>query len=119
MMMIVGNDTIYSKKKTINVLPNSRYGEEMSTAHRWLLAHGLHPDSLCLSLSVADDGFYLFTDRRNHCFCIVAQKEVWPLVGEPILAYSTEDYISLNDTTDSYNFMVNPIASRFMPCGSQ
>ena len=108
MMMIVGNDTIYSKKKTINVLPNSRYGEEMSTAHRWLLAHGQHPDSLCLSLSVADDGFYLFTDRRNHCFCIVAQKEVWPLVGEPILAYSTEDYISLNDNTDSYNFMVNP-----------
>lgn len=108
MMMIVGNDTIYSKKKTIDVLPNSRYGEEMAVAHRWLLAHGQHPDSLCLSMTVADDGFFLFTDRRNGCFCLVAQKDVWPLVGEPVMAYSTEDHIALNDDISNYNQIMQP-----------
>jgi hypothetical protein len=80
----------------------------MNTAHQWLLDQGQHPDSLCLTMQIDDHGFWLFNDTRNHCFCIVAKKEVWPLVGNPVLAYSTESDIFVKEDLRNYNSMVNP-----------
>ena len=104
----VGDKKVWAEKKRVYVKPHPDYGDEMLMAHQWLLKQGQHPDSLCLSMKVSDHGFFLFVDRRNHCFCMIAKKEAWPLVGQPVLAYSTEHAITISDDSKNYNSIVNP-----------
>ena len=112
MTIPVKGETVRTERKVINVTPNRRYGEEMRVAHEWLLNHGQHPDSICLSGVQEDGDFLLFEDIYNRCFCMVAQKSVWPLVGQPVLAYSTEDAIYMKNDRQHYNKMVQPYRSQ-------
>lgn len=85
------------------------HSEERACAHQWLLDHGLNSESVSLILTYEDEGFLVFEDSRNHCFCIVANKDVWPLLYGPVLAYSTETPLYLNPNTASsqqYNCLV-------------
>jgi hypothetical protein len=86
----VGNHRVASASKSVYVKSNRAYGKEMSYAHNWLLMHGQHHDSLCLQMVIEDEGFWVFSDLQNKCFCMVANQDVWPLLDLPVLAYSTE-----------------------------
>ena len=108
MTIPVGDRVVKTEKKCVYVKPHAAYGEEMTVASKWLVSQGQHPDSLCLSMQINDHGFWLFNDAHNHCFCMVAKKDVWPLVGNPVLAYSTENDIYVKDNLQNYNDMVNP-----------
>ena len=84
-----------------------KYDEERLCARKWLLEHGLNSESISLTLTYEDIGFLVFEDFRNHSFCIVANKEMWPLLYGPVLAYSTEDalYLKSNSTLRHYDVM--------------
>lgn len=106
-MSIQVGDSIYtSERKTVNIVPNADYGEEMMTAHQWLLKEGKNPDSLCLTMDNADKDFLLFADKRNQAFCIIGRKQIWPLIGQPVMAYGTDNAISINGTDRNYNSII-------------
>ena len=105
--MKIHQETVVSAVRNVFVKPNPIYGAEMTVANEWLLDKGQHSDSLCLKLSCTDKFFYVFHDVENGCFCIVAKKDVWPLVGQPVLAYSRE--CSIRGTGDmNYGWIVEP-----------
>ena len=79
-----------SDRKAIFVKANKEYGKEMDYAHHWLINNGQHPDSISLEMICKDKGFYIFSDVRNKCFCIVAEKNIWQMLYTPVLAYSKE-----------------------------
>lgn len=108
MTITVGNQTVTSTKKTIYVKPNKEYGEEMAYAHDFLLEHGKHCDSICLSMTERNKHFWVFEDLRNSCFCLVARKDVWPVVGIPVLAYSTESSMGIEHGTNTHKYMRIP-----------
>lgn len=92
MQVSVQKKKVFSSPKTIYVRPNKRYSEEMSLAHKWLVGHGVNDDSLCLTPEgmFFPKELWVFRDMRQHGFCIVAKKENWDVVEQPILAYSAE-----------------------------
>ena len=95
--MSVQKKVIVSTPKTIYVKPNRKYGEEMETAQKWLVGHGMNEDSLYLTLfenPFAKD-LFVFRDENHHGFCIVATKDCWDAVGQPVLAYSTNNSLFL------------------------
>ena len=108
MSIPVDSQLVFSDRKSVYVRPNNRYGLEMTTAHKWLVKEGHHPDSLCLTMEVEDNGFWLFVDRHNPCFCIIARQNVWSLLDKPVLAYSTDETIYLKGSRDNYNKMMQP-----------
>ena len=92
-----------------HVPANNNHDEEIACAHQWLLEHGLNTKSLSLSLTYEDIGFLVFEDSRNHCFCVVANKEMWPLLYGPVLAYSTEVALYMNSKPgQQYNGVMKP-----------
>lgn len=112
MTIIVGDKTVTSTNKTIYVKPNKEYGEEMAYAHDFLLEHGKHCDSLCLSMTERNKHFWVFEDLRNSCFCLVARKDVWPIVGLPVLAYSTESSMGIGHGSYTHKYMSAPYDSQ-------
>lgn len=78
------------------------YAEEEECARQWLLKQfseqGVQNNNLSLVMKYKDEGFLYFEDSRNNCFCIVANKELWPLLYGPVLAYSTENALRLSPT---------------------
>lgn len=107
MTVKVGKVKVKPDKKTIFVKKNSSYGDEMTVAHEWLLKQGKPADSLCLSAVVSNDCFFVFEDLRNRCFCVVAKKELWSLVGEPVLAYSTENYMNIRNADARHRSIID------------
>jgi hypothetical protein len=112
MVVTVGDKKYRSEAKTIFVQKNKQYGEEMSYAHEWLLKQGKHPDSLCLNMADGNQYFWLFEDRRNNSFCLMARKAWWPLVGIPVLAYSTEAAMYIDKNKKMHESMVMPFAQQ-------
>ena len=80
---------VYAESKFIHVNPNSTCGEEMTAAHKWLVKQGCHPDSVILQVEHREQTLTLFTNANHQNFAVVANKQYWPLVGNPILAFST------------------------------
>ncbi|MBP5339808.1 MAG: C10 family peptidase, partial [Prevotella sp.] len=109
MVMSVRKKKVTTTPKTIYVKPNRNYGEEMGVAHKWLTGHGLNDDSLCLTIyeSPLAKEFYIFRDERHQGFCVVAKKDGWNVVGQPILAYSTENSLLLTNWKGYMN-LLNP-----------
>lgn len=97
MTVTVGTQKIKSAKKTVYVKPNQKYGEEMTYAYEWLVKQGKSVDSIALAVTMADTDFMVLEDQRNECFCMIARKSVWPIVGEPVLAYSTDNAMYLKE----------------------
>ncbi len=97
MQVFVNKKSVYSAPKSIYVKPDDNHGEEMAVAYEWLLNQGISKDSLCLDGMIVDyKGVCVFWDYRHPYFCIVAKKESWPLVGNPVLAFSTEGTFGLS-----------------------
>lgn len=99
MKMSVQKKDFFATPKTIYVKPNRKYGEEMDVAHKWLVAHGMNEDSLCLTAFENSNikELYVFRDGRGKGFCIVAKKENWNVVNQPVMAYSTENSLLLQE----------------------
>jgi len=108
MTATVGDQVVKSAKKTVYVQPNKEYGEEMAYAHNYLVKQGKHCDSVYLSLAEGNQHFLVFEDRRNRSFCMIARKAIWPVVGLPILAYSTEAAMNNGNDRQAHQFMRNP-----------
>lgn len=105
MTVTVGNKVVTSTKKTVYVQPNKEYGEEMAYAHDFLLKQGKHCDSVSLSLTERNNYFWVFEDQRFRNFCVIARKEVWPAVGLPVLAFSTEATMNISKDRNPQKFM--------------
>ena len=104
----VNKKLVTATSKTVYVKPHTQYGSEMSLAHDWLVRHGQHPDSISLDIVAEHEYFRVFCDQKNQCFCVVANKDVWPLVGNPVLAYSTECHIHATDDSNAYKYLLHP-----------
>lgn len=91
--------------KSIYVKTNPVYGAEMSLAVNHLRGVGQHEDSVCLKMAREEKHFLLFDDLRNKNFCIVAKKELWSLLKQPVLAYSTESDMSCERSVDNYHWI--------------
>lgn len=89
-MTIPVGDTVYNSERRDIFVKESEYSKEIGLAQKWLVEHGQHPDSVNLKIGSDDTDFRIYEDTRNHCFCIVAKKELWHLLENPVLAYSTE-----------------------------
>ena len=98
MVAVVNGDSLVSSSKPVHSKPNPKYGKEMDMAFRWLVEQGQNPDSLFLKVSFEGRHSWLFDDPINACFCLVAKRDVWPLLDNPILAYSKES--SMNYKND-------------------
>lgn len=107
MSAIVGDSLVYSDVKRVYVKANPKYGKEMSLASDWLSRHVQHPDSLILKISKEDDNFWIFEDRSNDCFCIVAKHNIWDLLEQPIIAYSTESSMYYKPIVASYKEQIS------------
>jgi hypothetical protein len=87
--LILLHSLSFGLAKAQNVSDNNQntydiHSEERACAHQWLLNHGLNSESVSLILTYEDEGFMVFEDSRNHCFCIVANKDVWSLLYGPV-----------------------------------
>lgn len=107
MSAIVGDSLVYSDVKRVYVKANPKYGKEMSIASDWLSKKVQHPDSLILKISKEDDNFWIFEDRSNDCFCIVAKHNIWDLLEQPIIAYSTESSMYYKPIVVSYKEQIS------------
>ncbi|MBR5060523.1 MAG: C10 family peptidase [Prevotella sp.] len=96
MTVPIGNSQAVSESKTIEILPNPKYGEEMSRAHSFLVQHGQHPDSICLMMTEQTDYYWLFQDEYNLCACAMAPKDMWEILTDPVLFYSTENVMNVS-----------------------
>lgn len=109
MTVTIGNQVVKSTKKTIFIQQNKVYGEEMTYAHHFLLKQGKDSDSLCLTITERNKHFWVFENLYNKGFCLVAKKDVWPVVGLPVLAYSTESIMGLNyEKSKNYAYIREP-----------
>lgn len=86
----VSGKIVRSEEKHVFVKPHHEYGEEMAVAYKCLVSNGKDKDSVCLEMAQKNRHTYIFKDDKNNCFCLVTKHDVWPLVGNPVLAYSTE-----------------------------
>ena len=100
--------TAQTQGQTAAVTEQAQYDEEMAYARQWLLKEGKHPDSLSLQLIVSEEDLYVFEDRRHRCFCIVGNKKIWPLIGEPVLAYSTEGALYVKGDERNFDLLMQP-----------
>lgn len=107
MSAIVSDNLVLSDVKRVYVKANPQYGKEMSLASDWLSRHVKHPDSLILKISKEDDNFWIFEDRSNDCFCIVAKHNIWDLLEQPIIAYSTESSMYYKPIVASYKEQIS------------
>ena len=74
------------------------YSAEQKAACEWLCSHGVEADSA--SIRLEDDTFedvLCFHCRRQRATVIVLRKMHWTLVENPVVAYSTNNYITLNN----------------------
>lgn len=110
---------VYAATKSIRVVPNSSIGDEMTAAHQWLVAEGCYPDSVVLRVEHREQTLTLFTDAHHQNFAIIANKTYWPLVGNPILAYSTDNnfVIRKNDGRD-YADLLQPFSEQIRALGN-
>lgn len=113
MVIPVDGEMVYADSKHILVTPNSSCGDEMTAAYQWLVAQGCHPDSVTLQVEHREQTLTLFTDANHQNFAIVANKQYWPLVGNPILAFSTDNnfVIRKNDGRD-YADLLQPFVEQ-------
>ncbi len=109
MIVIVDDKEVLSDTKQITVGPHPEYGEEMTYAHQWLVKNGQNADSTCLSMDGGEQDMLLFSDRYHKCFAVVARKAVWPLVGEPMLAYGVGTIMpNSQEDPDNYEDVLQP-----------
>lgn len=109
MSVPIDGKMVWSEPKEINVRPNATCGEEMTAAHEWLVKNGKPADKVCLRMACNENDLLLFVDKENGCFAVVAKKAVWSLVGNPVLAYGTQNIMqSYYEDKDNYNNMINP-----------
>jgi len=108
MRITVGDSIVESRPKVVYVKPHSDYGQEMTQAHNWLVAHGLSANDLCLSAIESNRYLLAFEDIPNHCFCMVARAARWPDVGNPVLAYSTESALRSGTNREIMMIMTRP-----------
>ncbi len=113
MAIPIDGKMVYSDVKPIQIKPNKSFGEEMTAAHQWLVTEGCHPDSVVLRVEHREQTLTLFTDAHHQNFAITANKPYWPLVGNPILAYSTDNnfVIRKNDGRD-YSDLLQPFSEQ-------
>lgn len=107
MSAIVSDSLVFSDVKRVYLKANPQYGKEMSLAFDWLSRHVQHPDSLILRMSKDDDYFWIFEDKSNDCFCIVAKQNIWSLIEQPIIAYSTESSMYYKPIVSSYKEQIS------------
>ena len=101
-----------STTKRVYVKPHPLYGAEMTLAVKHLRSVGQHEDSVCLKMARAEKHFWLFDDVRNGNFCIVAKKELWPLLKQPVLAYSTESAMNYDASVGTYRWVADSYADQ-------
>lgn len=70
---------------------HNEFNEEMNYAYQWLSQYGQFQHPLDLRMVQNEDGLCYFSDRRNHCSCVVVAKDFWPFMDNPIIAYSLEN----------------------------
>lgn len=87
------------KNGEISVKPHNAYGDEQTIAYEWLTNHGLAQDSLCFDIVKDYDSFMIVSDSKRKCSAIIAKKKYWDMIGNPVLAYSLNNYISLDNNS--------------------
>ena len=119
MAIPIDGKMVYSDAKSIQVTPHQSLGEEMTAAHQWLVTEGCHPDSVVLKVEHREQMLTLLTDAYHQNFAIIANKPYWPLVGNPILAYSTDNnfVIRKNDGRD-YSDLLQPFTEQMKALSS-
>lgn len=109
---IVSGRGVQSETRTIYVAPNPKTGEEMTLAHQWLRDHGVPADSCVLQIERSTDELALFVDKYHGKFVVVARKAFWELLGQPVLAWSTESLLSAvsdpKDESSAYTVCIYP-----------
>lgn len=108
MSIIVDGEKVLSDTATVIVKPNRDYGEELEVATQWLKQCGVADGSISLTMSSTCNEFILFSDRENKLSVVVARKDVWPLVSQPVLAYSTDNLMgNIAESPNGYVSMFN------------
>ena len=105
MSIVVDGEVVLSDTATVMVRPAPGYGEELKVATQWLKECGIPDNSISLTMSSTCNEFILFSDRDHKLSVVVARKELWPLVGQPVLAYSTDNL--MGNTVESPNGYAN------------
>lgn len=109
----IGGKMAYADHKHILVTPNSIYGDEMTAAHQWLVAQGCHPDSVTLSAEHRNQTLTLFSDKTHEKFAVVANKQYWPLLDNPILAFSVDNlFVVRGDGRQDYADILEPFSNQ-------
>ena len=115
----INGKMVYADGKRIHITPNSTFGEEMTTAHQWLVTQGCHPDSVILHAEHREQTLTLFTNAYHQNFAIVANKQYWPLVGNPILAYSTDNNFVIRKKDErNYADLLQPFSKQIESLGN-
>lgn len=113
MAVPIDGKMVYADSKRIHVTPNCSYGKEMIAAHQWLVSQGCHPDSVILHVEHREQMLTLFTNAYHQNFAIVANKQYWPLVGNPILAFSTDNnFVIRNKEERNYDDLLQPFCKQ-------
>lgn len=90
MKVEIDGKMVESEARSVYVMQNQKYGKEMTAATEWLTKKGANVDSLCLTMTLASGELYVFSNQMGRTFCVVAKKDLWDKIGNPILAYSLE-----------------------------
>lgn len=107
MGIYVDGEEVLSDELEVEVKANPTYGEELSCAQEWLMRCGLPKESICLALKNGEKDFMLFSDMQHKSSVIVATKDLWSKVGQPVLAYSIGNLIaSYTESPQGYTNMV-------------
>ena len=109
MAIPIDGKLVYSDSRHVHITPNSTCGEEMTAAHHWLVAEGCHPDSVVLQVEERQEELTLLTDAQHQNFVIIANKPYWSLVGNPIMAYSTDNnFVIRKNSGRDYKDILQP-----------
>ena len=90
MKVEIDGKMVESEARSVYVMQNQKYGKEMTAATEWLTKKGANVDSLCLTMTLASGELYVFSNQMGRTFCVVAKKDLWNKIDNPILAYSLE-----------------------------
>ena len=93
MKVEIDGKIVESEARSVYVMQNQKYGKEMTAATEWLTKKGANADSLCLTMTLASDELFVFSNQMGHMFCVVAKKDMWDRMDNPVLAYSLESYL--------------------------
>ena len=111
----VGDKTFYSDCCSVYVKSNRHYGKEMEAALRCLEDNGIQCDSVVLKMTDDEGCLKVFADDWKSCFVIVADKSLWDVVCNPILAYSTEStFLNKKDAPQNFKNIVGPLSSQLI-----